>query len=196
MLQIKDFSKSYEKVLFSNINLSLKPHELIYLKGRSGSGKSQFLKGIVGLIPISGTVTINTKVLCPVTLRSKVLYVSQFTPQESISVGEYLNSIRAFKVYSNRSFSFKEFLAKFELTETFLSKRFSLLSGGEKQIISLVRALAINPDYLLLDEPVASMDSHTKEMALSVLQDYLNDGGGILMTTHEDLSLAGRVFNL
>ncbi|EKC9661391.1 ATP-binding cassette domain-containing protein [Escherichia coli] len=67
----------------------------------------------------------------------------------------------------------------------------SILSGGEKQRLALARALIKQPKILLADEPTASLDRENKERIMAILKDFTNEGGTVVMVTH-DLELIDK----
>ena len=194
MLEIKNLTKSYLETgtLFENANLTLSPGEIIFIKGKSGSGKSQFLKAIVSLTSVDkGQIYFKGEEIqedkLPY-LRSKIQFLTQSTPTQSGSVRDYLTAPFSLKIYKDKKL-------KLDLKERFLNKKLALLSGGERQMIHLKRSLSLEPEILLLDEPISAMDPTTKEIAISMVNSFLEDGGAVIWVTHDPPVLEGRVLN-
>jgi len=199
MLEVKNLSKSFEETgtLFENVNLNLSPGEIIFLKGKCGSGKSQFLKAIVLLTAVEkGQIYFKNEKICEENLpkmRSLIHFVAQNFSAQGMTVEEFLNEPLKFKIYKDIKIDFKGLFKDFHLKDSFLKKRISLLSGGEKQMAHLIRSLSLNPEILLLDEPISAMDPETKELALKVILKYLKEGGAVIWVTHDPPLLEGRV---
>ncbi len=194
MLEIKNLAKSYEETgtLFENANLSLKKGEIIFLRGKSGSGKSQFLKAIISLTPVDkgqiyfkGEETSEDNL--PL-LRSKIHYVSQNFPLQTGSVRDYLREPFNLKIYKNKKYTL-------DMPERFLNKKLALLSGGERQMVHLKRSLSLEPEILLLDEPISAMDPETKEEAITLIRKFLEGGGAVIWVTHDPPPIEGKVLN-
>jgi putative ABC transport system ATP-binding protein len=194
MLEVKNLTKSFAETgtLFENANLKLSPGEIVFLKGKSGSGKSQFLKAIISLTPVEkGQIYFNGKESTEDNLpylRSKIHFVSQNFPTQTGSVRDYLSEPFKLKIYKDK----KPIL---DMEESFLNKRVSLLSGGERQMVHLKRSLSLKPDILLLDEPTSAMDPATKEKAHALIKKFLEDGGAVIWVTHDGPPMDGKVIN-
>ena len=194
MLEVKNLAKSFVETgtLFENANLTLRPSEIIFLKGKSGSGKSQFLKAIISLTPVDkGQIYFNGKESIEDNLpylRSKIHFVSQNFPTQTGSVRDYLLEPFKLSIYKDKK-------PTLDMEESFLNKRISYLSGGERQMVHLKRSLSLEPDILLLDEPTSAMDPTTKEKAHALIKKFLEGGGAVIWVTHDRPPLDGRVLN-
>ncbi|RLA60723.1 MAG: hypothetical protein DRQ88_07490 [Epsilonproteobacteria bacterium] len=194
MLKVENLTKSYPEtgVLFKDANLTLSPGEVIFLKGKSGSGKSLFLKAIVALTPVDkGEIYFKDEVTTGDNLprlRSKIHYVSQHFATQTGSVRDYLTAPFKLSIYKDKK-------PNLTLDGKFLNKRLSLLSGGERQMVHLKRSLSLKPEILLLDEPVSAMDPETKKQALDLIKEFLEGGGAVIWVTHDPPVLDGKVIN-
>jgi molybdate transport system ATP-binding protein len=170
--------------------------ETVALVGPSGAGKTSVLRAVAGLErPRSGTITCNGHVWFDAGGRN--------LPPERRSVGLVFQEFALFPhltVAQNVAFGGRR--ARPELLERFgighlSAARPSELSGGERQRVALARALARSPEVLLLDEPMAALDPHTRARVREELYDLLGELGlPTLVVTHdfEDAAaLAGRV---
>lgn len=160
------------KVVLENLNLKINPNETIAFIGKTGSGKSSIVNLLLGfIVPESGEVLIDGKNYLDYNikdLREKVGYVTQSSFLFSDSI---YNNIR----YGNMDISKKE-AEKYariaccdyiknmpEGIDTIIGEKGVGLSGGEKQRLSLARALAVKPDILLLDDITSALDIETEE---------------------------------
>ena len=190
----KFFDNSKKISVLKKINYSFKKGKIYSLMGPSGSGKSTLLN-ILSLIdrPSSGSVVFENKQINfnnqkdNDILRSKkigIIYqqdnlLPDFTTLENI----YLASLAA---GNNKSLSINK--AKDLLKKVGLSNRSdhypSELSGGEKQRVSIARAVVNDPQILLADEPTGSLDNNTAKIIFEILKKQLNSNRLIIFATH------------
>jgi len=160
------------KVVLENLNLEINPYETIAFIGKTGSGKSSIVNLLLGfIVPESGEVLINGKNYLDYNMkdiREKVGYVTQSSFLFSDSI---YNNIK----YGREDVT-KEEAGRYAETaccdyikrlpeglDTVIGERGVGLSGGEKQRLSLARALAVRPDILLLDDITSALDIETEE---------------------------------
>jgi ABC-type Fe3+/spermidine/putrescine transport system ATPase subunit len=177
MLEAKNLCFSYPEIFkVTDLNLRVKPSEIIGFIGQSGSGKSTFLRLLAGLLnKDSGVITLNgTPILGPshklVPGHPKVKLMTQSnTLFPNISIFENIAyELRTFsKAYQTQRVGF---LTKHFKINDLLEKFPRELSGGEIQRVMLAKALADEPEVLLLDEPFANIDSINKRKAILFLQ--------------------------
>lgn len=160
------------KVVLENLNLEINPYETIAFIGKTGSGKSSIVNLLLGfIIPESGEVLINGKNYLDYNMkdiREKVGYVTQAsflfsdTIYNNIRYGkESVSKDEAGRFASIACCNYIERLP--EGLDTVIGERGVGLSGGEKQRLSLARALAVRPDILLLDDITSALDIETEE---------------------------------
>ena len=163
--------------LLREISISIAGGERIALRGKSGSGKSLLLRAIALLDPIDeGSISWNGETIFGSAVpdyRRQVVYL----PQQAVVVEETVDeAIRRPFLYQSRKQRVYDpaptlgHLQQLARDETFLTKRTSDLSGGEKQITALLRALAVNPSVLLLDEATSALDAETARVAEQLVQ--------------------------
>lgn len=144
----------------------------IVLSGSSGSGKSVFCRMLALLDqPDQGSITFNGQLVKPVDIphyRSRVAYIRQRPVLLRGTVQENLVFPFALRINRERRFDpekIARFLAVIDKPDTFLQKNAADLSGGERQLVCLLRVLQLDPVILLLDEPTSALDV---DMAMQV----------------------------
>ena len=179
-----------QKLILDKINCKIKSNSITAVLGPNGAGKSIFLQTINGLVSIqSGRLTFNSMqnnqeireqqamvFQTPVLLRRTVMANMQF-----------VSNLRNKK--SNQLL--KNLLDKVGL-EGSEEKPARLLSGGEKQRLSMARALIVNPNLLLLDEPTANLDPYSLNLIEDLVLEENSIGKTVIFTTH-DMSQAKRL---
>ncbi len=167
-----------ETPVFSIEDLSLNPGEKILLEGKSGSGKSTFLK-ILGLLNNSynGSVFYKGTEIKQVKnrelYRRNVLMMMQetFVPL-GIKVSDYPDIIKQFKVYNGFNYNtvlFRDLLSVFNLDDSIINRNINEISVGERQRVVLANMIVLKPEVLLLDEPTSGLDS----VSAAVVFNYL-----------------------
>ncbi len=162
LLVVDDLSCAYGDVpVLHGVSLALKKGEILCLLGRNGAGKTTLLKAIMGLVPATaGSIRLDgvelTKLPAWQVPKSGVAYVPQgrrlfaeMTVAENIEIG---------LMARNKGSAVREaVLDLFPLLRERLKQRSGTLSGGEQQMLAMARALCIEPDVLLLDEPTEGL---------------------------------------
>lgn len=183
ILTAENLSRSVEgRVLWRDFRLDLHPGESVAVTGPSGSGKSLLLRTLAGLDPIDGGEVRfegRTQHSWPMPeYRARITYLPQ---RPALFEGTVLDNLRrpfALKVHRERVFDegrARALLAELGRDQGFLSLNAVTLSGGEGEVLALVRTLLLSPRVLLLDEATASLDPTTAERAESLLSSWLRD---------------------
>ena len=172
ILRAVNLSKTFdgEQYLFQNLSLELKPRDLYFLKGKSGSGKTIFLKSLTMLTEVqSGQVFWGGEEIEQDSIplyRSEVHFLGQSPTTFQGTVLEFFKHPWTFEINKKKVWDLdkiKSYLEALGFSEVFLDKRVPFLSGGEKQLIKLLRSLLLDPKGLLLDEPTSSMDDEMRK---------------------------------
>lgn len=196
ILQLKDASIFQgESLVLSNVNVEINKGDFVYLIGKTGTGKSSFMKTLYGDLPLKdgeghivdfdlknlkekdipflrrklGVVFQDFKLLIDRTINDNLLFVLKAT---------------GWKDKKEMDTRVQEVLAKVDMK----TKGFKFpheLSGGEQQRVAIARALLNNPELILADEPTGNLDPQTSVEVMEVLQDINKNGNTILMATHD-----------
>jgi branched-chain amino acid transport system ATP-binding protein len=143
--------------ILRNISLGVNEREIVCLLGRNGAGKSSIIKSIIGLYPSrSGKIFFKEKDITPLSPRKKVLSGIGYSPEDTrifteLTVEENIN-LSTWVRGKGEIFSYEKIFSIFPKIKDFLDRKGLNLSGGEKKMVSIARALALNPSLLLLDE--------------------------------------------
>ena len=177
VLEVQDLSFGYtkNKPLYENFSLTLKKGELKAIVGPSGAGKSTLFELILGnLKPQKGHISVTSHI-------SEVFQdpYTSFHPSYSI-----LNQINDVASTSNMA----HYLQTLGIEESLLSSLPHLISGGQLQRCSILRAMLMQPELLLLDEPTSALDNILQLETMKMIVDNL-DRFGVLLITH-DIDLA------
>jgi len=143
--------------ILRNVSLGVNEGEIVCLLGRNGAGKSSIIKSTIGLYPSrSGKIIFNGKDITSFSPRKKVLSGIGYSPEDTrifteLTVEENIN-LSTWVRGKGEIFSYEKIFGIFPKIKDFLDRKGLNLSGGEKKMVSVARALALNPSLLLLDE--------------------------------------------
>ena len=206
-IEFKDVVFSYKGQQFDvlkNINLTIKKGEKIGIIGKIGSGKSTLWKLIMNLYePTKGSILIDKsdiRQIDPVDLRRSIGCVPQEpflfmgTIKDNITIGEQ-NASDEDILNASKVAGVHDFLGKHDSGyDLIVGERGEGLSGGERQSVTLARAILTNPNIMILDEPTNSMDGQTEELFKRRIKDIVRDKTLILVTHRPSvLSLVDRL---
>ena len=202
-LAVKNLYKSYtiEKTNYEvnkDINLSVPPASLVWIYGNSGAGKSTFLNVITGIdTPDEGSISWDGSEINTMNVNKR----AQFRLEHFGLIFQFFELIKAQTIYENAALplkitrkSKKEIDAVlFPLFEYFdvrslIRKKPDQLSGGEKQRVSIVRALSTNPRYIIADEITSSLDTKHSHQVYGYLRSYIKEKNGIgIFVSHDPI---------
>lgn len=197
LVDIKNLKKGYgNKVILNNVDFSIKNGEMVTITGKSGCGKSTFLN-MVGLLdkPDSGEYLFAGKSVTKGIGRmerirgEEIGFIFQsYCLLDNLSVMD--NILMPFcyndtRINTTLKKKIDEYLEKFDLKE--LSKhKAKYLSGGEKQRVSVVRALAKEPSLIVADEPTGNLDLENSKIIFDELKKISRMGKAVIVVTHNE----------
>lgn len=176
------FSYTGERVLDID-NLSIEENRVTAITGPNGSGKTTLLKILSGLLlPDHGEIVYKGKILLNGRRRKILMENSTFVHQTPYIFSGSVK--RNLTMGIKGEHKLKELLSIFDLTK-YRNSRASGLSGGEKQKIALARAAGMERDILILDEPLAHIDSESKIIIENILKEMAAKGKTLIISTHD-----------
>lgn len=202
--------KQNEFCALKNINLDVNNGELVILKGVSGSGKSTLLS-LIALLqkPTSGEILIDGTNIA----KLPDAFCSEFRHKRLGLIFQNFNLIEGLSVYENLLAPFALTNFKANVREEMIKKALSLanishkrdenvsnLSGGERQRCAVARALSMDADIILADEPTANLDRQNARAFLGLLESFKALKKSVIVATHDsifdELSATDRVVSL
>jgi len=194
-IEIEGLTKAFgDNVVIDGVDLAVAEHEVVCLIGASGSGKSTLLRCVdrlvewdAGTIRLDG-VDIDSDLLSEAELRKRIGIVFQaynLFPHLTVLDNITLAPRKVHKVARDDAQAEARRLLELFGMAAFADSYPDRLSGGQQQRVAIVRALATNPDVLLLDEVTAALDPELIGGVLSVIRDLRDAGMTMLIVTHE-----------
>jgi len=184
-----------ESLILSDVSVTIEKGEFVYLIGKTGSGKSSFMKTLYGDLPLQkgegSIVGFDLKTLkekdIPFLRRKLGVVFQDFKLLNDRTVKDNLQFVlhaTGWKDKSKMDTKIDEVLDKVGMkTKSF--KYPYQLSGGEQQRVAIARALLNDPELILADEPTGNLDPQTSVEVMNVLQEINKNGNTILMATHD-----------
>ncbi|MGB2510080.1 ABC transporter ATP-binding protein [Leuconostoc suionicum] len=205
-LEFENVSKKYgtgtsEILALDNVNFSADSRQLILVVGPSGSGKTTFLTIAGGLqSPTAGTVKINDEIIGELSKKEQSdlrLNTVGFILQ-SYNLVPYLTVNEQFELVDRvkkQHLSHEEFrtVLKTLAIEDLGAKYPNELSGGQRQRVAIARALYADPEYILADEPTASLDTARSKEVMSLLRELAHKNDKTIIVVTHDLRLKEEV---
>lgn len=197
ILEVRNLGYRYHnsRTIFHDVNFHLDKGQVISILGRNGAGKSTLLNCLANLYtPTVGEILLEGRPM----RRMPLNQVSQFigyVPQAHYPV--YAYSVRNFVVMGRtpyiRAFStpgksdyekVDQVLEKLQISHL-ADKAYTQISGGERQQVTIARALVQEPKVILLDEPTAHLDYGNQIRTVKMIRELAEEGFGVIMTTHD-----------
>ena len=202
MLEVKDLQIYYgDAQALWDISIRVRPKEICTLVGANGAGKTTLLKAICGLVPVAaGKISLLGKDVKAVPANERVSLGLSMVPEgrkiftgmtveENLKIGAYVN-----KVWNRK----EEFLGKnYDLFPRLKERRNQLggtLSGGERQMLAIARALMSQPDLLFLDEPSLGLSPKFVDHVMEIVRS-INDQGVTILLVEQNATMALQIAN-
>lgn len=183
MIEVKQMKKSFfKKQVLQDVSFTAKKGEITCLIGVNGSGKTTILNAIMGLTPIEqGEVLIDGK------KRTKETYEKVAYIPDAVTMLPTMRIQDAFDFMADFYRTWNDQRAHDILKFFRLSKeeKITNLSKGNKMKVNLLLGLALDVDFLLMDEPFSGIDVFSREEIMNVFSSHLIEDRGVIITTHE-----------
>ncbi len=193
VLRASNLAKSYKhKKVVIDVSLEIRSGEIVGLLGPNGAGKTTCFYMIVGLVPADrGRITIDSQDITPLPMHGRARKGIGYLPQEAsvfrkLTVRDNIMAIletRKGLSRTERANKLEELLEEFHITHIRDSVGMAL-SGGERRRVEIARALAMEPAFILLDEPFAGVDPISVSDIKHIIRHLRDKGIGVLITDH------------
>jgi iron complex transport system ATP-binding protein len=192
----RDLTIGYrDRVVGRALNVALEQGEVLALLGPNGGGKTTLLKTLLGILaPQQGEVAIDGRALATVPLRERarlIAYVPQvhmptfaFTVESVVLMGRTSHGNLFSRPSAHDRMVAARMLEQFGIANL-AARPYTMISGGERQLVLLARALAQEPQFVVLDEPTASLDFGNQGKVMREIRALAAAGHGVLFTTHD-----------
>ena len=205
VLRADNLRKSYKKrVVVSDVSLNVESGEVVGLLGPNGAGKTTCFYMIVGLVPLdSGGISLDGKDVSRLPIYRRSRMGLAYLPQEAsifrkLTVAENIQAVLELRDLSSDEIETKRDSLMDELHIAHLRNNPAVsLSGGERRRVEIARALAVDPRFILLDEPFAGVDPIAVIDIQEIIKFLKNRGIGVLITDHnvrETLGICDRAY--
>lgn len=207
ILRTDNLVKKYrQRTVVNNVSVQVEQGEIVGLLGPNGAGKTTSFYMIVGLIkPLSGHVYLENTDITDIPMYKRAQLGIGYLAQEAsvfrqLSVEDNILAVLEFTTLNKKQQREKleSLIDEFGLTNVRKSKGIQL-SGGERRRTEIARALAVNPKFILLDEPFAGVDPIAVEDIQNIVSKLKDKNIGILITdhnVHETLNITDRAYLL
>lgn len=183
MIEVKQVNKKFgKKHILRDLSFTAKKGEITCLIGINGAGKTTIMKSIMALTPIqSGDILIDGERLTKKTFEKITFIPDAITMMPSMTIRAAFDFMKDFYTSWNEARA-RELLQFFKLQE---GDKIASLSKGNTAKVNMILGLALDVDYLLMDEPFSGIDMFSREQIAEVFTSHLIEGRGVILTTHE-----------
>lgn len=201
IIETKGLSKTFstngkQQHVLNNLSIEIREGEFVSIMGSSGSGKSTLLYALSGMDkPTLGEIYFSGENIAKYSNDALAVFRRKHTGfvfqdvflntnmsiLDNVLVAGYLVNKRKKEVIERS----KELLNRVGISDSFLKRFPSQLSGGELQRVGIVRAVVNDPDVIFADEPTGALNSFNSEAVLNILNEFNRDGKTVVMVTHD-----------
>ncbi len=200
-IEIKNLNKCYNNIeAVKNINFTINKGSIVGLLGPNGCGKTTTIGMMLGLIkPSSGTVFINGQNIESEKNRTKILekmnFISPYVElPKKLTVEENLKVYGKMYGAKNLKDKISDLMKQLNLSE-FETRKTGELSSGQKNRVSLAKALINDPEILLLDEPTASLDPDVGDYIRTYIESFASKKGATILLASHNMNEVERLCN-
>lgn len=205
VLRAEKIAKNYKsRKVVLGVDIQVTQGEVVGLLGPNGAGKTTTFYMIVGLVPVDkGKIILDNEIISDLTLDQRAQIGIAYLPQEAsifreLSVEDNIRSVLELRRLSTQEQKDKcnELIREFDIERIRHSKGREL-SGGERRRVEIARTMALNPDFILLDEPFAGVDPLAVGDLQQIIKQLKLQGIGVLITDHnvrETLGIVDRAY--
>jgi len=200
-IEIKNLSKHYNNIeAVKNINFKINKGSIVGLLGPNGCGKTTTIGMLLGLIkPSSGAVFINDQNIESEKNRTKILekmnFISPYVElPKKLTVEENLKVYGKMYGVNNLQDKISDLMKQLNLSE-FKKRKTGELSSGQKNRVSLAKALINDPEILLLDEPTASLDPDVGDYIRTYIENFASKRGATILLASHNMNEVERLCN-
>tara|TARA_B100001123_G_scaffold150418_1_gene173953 strand:- start:128 stop:850 length:723 start_codon:yes stop_codon:yes gene_type:complete len=200
-IEIKNLNKQYNNILaVKNINFKINKGSIVGLLGPNGCGKTTTIGMILGLIkPTSGSVYVNGQNIENESIRTKILekvnFISPYVElPKKLTVEENLKVYGRMYSVSNLKEKISDLMNELNLYD-FKKRKTGELSSGQKNRVSLAKALINDPEILLLDEPTASLDPDVGDYIRTYIESFASKKGTTILLASHNMNEVERLCN-
>lgn len=183
MIEVKSITKSFgRKQVLKGVSFTAEKGEITCLVGINGAGKTTILNAIMNVTPIkAGEILLDGEAVKPKSYE-KITYIPDtITMLTTMRIKDAFDFMRDYYTTWNEKRA-QELLAFFKLKE---DEKINDLSKGNKAKVNMLLGLALDVDYILMDEPFSGIDIFSREQIANVFTSHLIEDRGVLITTHE-----------
>ena len=203
LLQVSSLTAGYGGAdIIKGIDLEVRQGEIVTIAGTNGAGKSTLSKSIVGLVPkVSGSILLNGRDLLKVSPENRSALGLGYVPQVSNVFGSLnvLDNLKVVRNVKDKPRKIQEMIALFPPLGAKLKLPAQTLSGGERQMLAVARALMSDPTLVILDEPTAALSPSLVEQVFRLVARLPEQGVAVLMVeqrARQALSISHRGYIL
>ncbi|MFV0516351.1 MAG: ABC transporter ATP-binding protein [Aminipila sp.] len=196
VLEVKSLEFSYDrgKKIFSNVSFNVPKGSIFTILGPNGAGKSTLMNCISNLLePTGGNICLNNTHMNKMSI-NQISKVMAYVPQTHIPTYEYTALefvlmgrapyLGLFQKPSTIDYEIAKKALKMIGAIELESKLYTKLSGGERQLVTIARAIAQEPQLIILDEPTAHLDYGNQMRTIKLVKELARQGYAVIMTTH------------